>query len=102
MIFVYITCSDEEEARKIAWVLVEEKLAACVNILPSMTSIYEWEGRIEEESEFVLIAKTEISKFSELEEKVKALHSYDVPCICALNVAQVSQEFEGWVESQLE
>jgi periplasmic divalent cation tolerance protein len=95
--FVYITAGNIEEARSIGKVLVESKLAACVNIIDNMKSIYMWEGALEEGSEVVMIAKTVASRVPALVEKVKSIHSYDVPCIVTLPVAGGHQPFLEWV-----
>lgn len=85
---IYITTSNKEEARRIGRMLVEEKLAACVNIIDGMESIYRWEGKIEEASECILIAKTHYSKVKPLTERVKALHSYQCPSIVSITLTE--------------
>jgi periplasmic divalent cation tolerance protein len=80
---VLTTAGSEEEARKIARSLVERRLAACVNIVPQVVSVYRWEGKIEEASEWLLIGKTTAAAFGELKVAITELHSYDLPeCIC--------------------
>lgn len=98
--FVYITTSDATEAEKIGTRLVEEKLVACANILPTMKSIYEWKGKIENASEAVLIAKTTEDHLESLTARVKELHSYELPCIVALPIKGGNQDFLDWVGSQ--
>ena len=83
-ILIYITTSSETEANKIAEAVVGERLTACANIIPGMTSVYHWEGKLARESEVVLILKTRAELFSAVEARVKALHSYQNPCIVAL------------------
>ena len=95
--FVYITTDSVEEAQTIGAKLVRERLAACVNIIDSMTSIFEWEGEIESAKETTLIAKTTDSRFNTLKERVVELHSYDVPCIVALPVEKGHAPFLRWV-----
>ncbi|MBU1657349.1 MAG: divalent-cation tolerance protein CutA [Candidatus Omnitrophica bacterium] len=83
---VYITTKDKTEAEMIGKVLIESKLAACVNIIDGMKSIYRWEGKIEEGNEVILIAKTKDTLVPELTEKVKSVHSYSCPCVVALPI----------------
>jgi periplasmic divalent cation tolerance protein len=97
VMFVYVTAADAEEAKAIGRRLVEEQLAACANILPGATSIFRWEGRLEEASEAVLILKTTEQKLERLIDRAKALHSYDCPCIEALPVVEGNREFLEWV-----
>ena len=85
---VYITTKDREEARSIGKKLVEEKLAACVNIIDNMESIYRWKGDVLSENETILIAKTTYSNINPLTQKVKELHSYDVPCVITFNISE--------------
>lgn len=98
--FIYITCSNRAEADKIGRALVEEHLAACVNIIDGMNSIYWWEGKIEEGKETVLIAKTKETVVKKLIEKVKSLHSYSCPCIVALAVEDGNSDFLKWIEKE--
>ena len=95
---VFVTCSSEEEAEKIAYSLVEGRLAACVNLISPIRSIYRWEGKIWDETEWLLIIKTEQGRFEELEERVKALHSYSVPEIIGLPIVQGAPSYLSWVE----
>ncbi len=97
LMFVYATTGDAAEARRIADAVVEERLAACANILDGMRSVYWWEGKIQEGSEAVLILKTTKERLAALLARVKALHSYDCPCIEALRVVAGHQPFLDWV-----
>jgi periplasmic divalent cation tolerance protein len=97
VMFVYATAGDAAEARRIAGVVVEERLAACANILDGMRSVYWWEGRVQEGSEAVLILKTTEDRLEALLARVKALHSYDCPCIEALPVVAGHQPFLDWI-----
>ena len=97
-IVVLVTCGSEEEATKIANSLVGESLAACVNIISPVRSIYRWEGKIWDEKEWVLIIKTQKKRFEELERKVKSLHSYSVPEIIALPIVEGSESYLEWLE----
>ncbi len=98
---VYITAGDMDEARKIARVLVEERLAACANIFP-VTSIFRWKGKIEESSEFGIIVKTKTAKVREIEEKVKEIHSYEVPCVVSFRMDKGSSDYLKWIEDSVE
>jgi periplasmic divalent cation tolerance protein len=100
--FVYMTAGNPEEAQRIGRELVGGGLAACVNILPQMNSIYVWEGRIEEASEVVLIAKTTEARVADLIAKVKSLHSYSCPCIVSLKVEDGYPPFLEWVAGSVE
>ncbi|MCU0563197.1 MAG: divalent-cation tolerance protein CutA [Desulfobacterales bacterium] len=95
--FVYMTAGGLEEARRIGRGLVESRLAACVNILPGMQSVYRWEGKVEEAVEVVVIAKTTASCVAALTERVKSLHSYDCPCVVSLKVDGGHQHFLDWI-----
>lgn len=97
--YIYITTSNKEEAKKIGRDLVEQRLAACVNIIDGMESIYRWEGKIEESNECVLIAKTHYSKVQKLTTRVKELHSYDYPCIVSMTITEDegNKEYLDWL-----
>ncbi len=97
-IVVLITCGSEEEAMKIANALVEEHLAACVNLVSPIRSIYRWKGKIWDEKEWLLIIKTQKQRFEELEKKVKFLHSYSVPEIISLPIVEGSSSYLNWLE----
>ena len=96
---VYITTKDRKEAKTIGRRLVEEKLAACVNIVDGMETIYRWEGEIVEDEEAILIAKTPYHNMHELTERVKELHSYDCPCIISLQLTEQegNAEYQQWL-----
>ena len=96
-IVAFITCGSEEEALKIAHSLVEEYLAACVNLISPIRSIYRWEGKIWDEREWLLIVKTQRQRFEELERKVKSLHSYSVPEIIGLPIVEGSSSYLNWL-----
>jgi periplasmic divalent cation tolerance protein len=97
MCWVYMTTSSEQEARRIGRALVEGRLAACVNIIPGMTAFYRWQGNIEEGQETVLIAKTRQALVERLTQRVKALHSYTVPCVVALPILGGNPDFLQWI-----
>jgi periplasmic divalent cation tolerance protein len=96
-IVVFMTAATGEEALRLAEKLVGAQLAACVQILPGMQSIYRWQGNIERQSEVLLIAKTVKSRFEALEREVRALHSYETPEIVALPVTASSAPYLEWL-----
>jgi len=97
--FVYITTKNRDEALKVASVIVEEKLAACANIIDGMESVYQWKGNIETSKECILILKTSYSNVSRLTKRVKELHSYEVPCVISINLAEQegNEEYLDWI-----
>ena len=97
---VYITASGEN-ARDLASALVREKLAACVNRIPGVESTYTWEGRVERDTEDLLIVKTRTDLFDRLKERVQALHGYDVPEIIAVPIAAGSESYLEWMTASL-
>lgn len=97
---VYITAKDKSEARKIARKLLEARLAACINIIDNVNSLYWWQGDIQDEQEAVLIVKTKESLVAELIEKVKSAHSYSCPCVISLPVLQGNKEYVEWLEKE--
>ncbi len=97
---VYMTAASAAEARAIGRALVEARLAACVNVIDGMRSIYRWEGEIQEEGETVLIAKTRRANVDALTEKVRELHSYDCPCVVALPIEGGNPAFLDWIEAE--
>jgi periplasmic divalent cation tolerance protein len=96
-IVVFLTAANGEEATRLADMLVGAHLAACVQILPEIESVYRWQGKIERSSEVLLIAKTRRGKFDELEREVRALHSYDTPEIIAVPVLIGSGPYLEWL-----
>jgi periplasmic divalent cation tolerance protein len=94
---VLTTASSEEEARKIAHHLVERNLAACVNLVPQITSIYRWQGKVEEAREWLLIVKTTAAAFAQVREAIAELHSYDVPDCISLPIEDGSQNYLQWI-----
>ncbi len=97
---VLVTAASQAEATAIATILIEEKLAACVNMFP-VQSIYQWQGRIQQESEFQLIIKTNLAKFSELSSRIQEIHSYEVPEIIALPIVSGSESYLAWLSDVL-
>jgi len=96
-IIVFCTFPSEEEAKNIAPVLVEKKLAACCTILPPVTSIYTWESKLEENQEILMMIKTSHKCYDQLEKQIKMLHSYSVPEIIGVNIEQGSKAYLDWV-----
>ena len=96
---VYVTAADADEARRIGRVLVDENLAACVNVLPGHTAIYRWEGKLEEGAEAAFLAKTTAGRFDALRSRVRALHSYELPCIVAFPAEAGDAGFLDWVRA---
>ena len=97
---VYITASGEN-AKDLASALVREKLAACVNRIPGVESTYTWEGRVERDTEDLLIVKTRADLFDRLKKRVQALHGYDVPEIIAVPIVQGSESYLEWMRASL-
>jgi periplasmic divalent cation tolerance protein len=95
---VFVTCGSEEEGLKIAHALVEERLAACVNLMSPIRSIYRWEGKICDEKEWLLIIKTQTARFEDVEKRVKSLHSYFLPEIIALPIIKGSSSYLNWLK----
>ena len=98
---VLTTTKDSAEAERIAKRLVDERLAACVNVLPNISSTYRWKGKVEHAREVLLFIKTSREKLDRLMAKVKELHSYEVPEILALPIESGSQEYLKWLEESL-
>lgn len=99
---VLTTVGTEEEANRIGLELVTRRHAACVNVLPIVQSVYRWQGKLCQDSEYLLVIKTLDSELSALEETVRELHSYDLPEIIALPVEHVEEAFLTWVRESLD
>src|SRR5258706_9977623 len=99
-IVILVTTGSEAEAETIARALVEERLAACVNILPPIRSIYRWEGKVTDDREWLLVIKTQSQRFAAVEKKIKALHSYQVPEVIALPILQGSTPYLHWLAQE--
>ena len=96
-IVVMMTAGSQEEASRLAEMLVGAHLAACVQIMPQMESVYRWQGAVHRAPEFLLLAKTTAACFDELEREVRSLHTYDTPEIVALPVTHVSGPYFEWL-----
>ena len=99
MVFVYITCKDKEEAKKISRLLFEKRLIACSNYFP-IESMYWWNDKIHDDKEFVIIAKTIKENFKIINEEVKKTHSYDVPCICMFD-SHDDKNYQEWIHKEV-
>jgi periplasmic divalent cation tolerance protein len=97
VVSVYAVFGSDEEARRIGRQMIEERLAACINILGSCHSIYRWQGRIEEAEEVAAIFKTSAGQARTLIDRVGELHSYDVPAAVAWPIAEVPEPYRAWV-----
>ena len=97
---IYSTTGSIEDANKIAHSLVEEKLVACVNIIPKIESVYRWQGKIEEDSECILIAKTTDKKVDKTIQRIKELHPYDLPDIIVLPIIGGLKEYLNYVKDE--
>lgn len=97
---VYITAKDAAEAERVGRAVVEQRLAACVNIIKGMRSLYWWQGRLEEASEVVVIAKTRTDLVPALTAAVKVVHSYEVPCVVAVPIAGGNEDFLRWIREE--
>ncbi len=94
-----VTAPSEEQAHQIASALVERRLAACVNLAP-VTSIFRWEGRVQDEAEVLMIIKTRAQVFEDMLATIKALHSYELPEIIALPIVRGSNEYLKWIADE--
>ena len=96
-IVVLVSAGSADNAGQIARALVEERLAACVSIVPGVRSIYRWEGQIVDDAEWLLVIKTERKRFAELEARVRALHAYTIPEVIALEIVEGSKPYLDWL-----
>ena len=96
-IVVFMTAANADEASRIANELVERQLAACVQILPEIESVYRWNGEVQRDTEILILAKTTAAHFDDLERAVREIHSYDTPEIVAVPMAQVSEPYRAWL-----
>ena len=98
---ILVTVASLSEAEAIATQLVEAKLAACINFLP-IESIYLWQGKVNRDREYQLIIKTDLAKFEQLADKIKTLHSYEVPEIIAIPIVKGSKTYLDWLKDSLQ
>jgi periplasmic divalent cation tolerance protein len=97
---IYVTASSLDQAKSIGHQIVEERLVACVNILPHMTSIYRWQGKLEEAEEVVMIVKTTESLVERVISRVRELHSYECPCVVAVPIVAGDPDFLAWISRE--
>jgi periplasmic divalent cation tolerance protein len=100
-IVVLTTCESGEQAEGLARRLVEQRLAACVNILPGVRSIYRWRDKVEDSTEFVLIIKARREAFVKLREAIAHLHTYEIPEVIALPVVDGSEAYLQWLDREV-
>ena len=100
-VIIFFSCPDQNSAKKLAHELVEKNLAACVNIIPKIESIYKWQGKIEKGKEILLIIKTKQDLYKKVEEFIIKNHPYDCPEIIMLPIKQGSEEYLRWLEDNL-
>lgn len=100
-VIAYTTCGNEKEAKKLAKHLVEQRLAACVNIVPRITSYYRWQGKIENDSELLLMIKTARGLLDALRKELDKLHSYDVPELIIVPILDGAPNYLAWMEQSL-
>jgi len=96
-LIVFVTTPNYEEAARLAEAFVSERLAACVNIVPAIESVYRWDGKITRDSETLLIIKTTAGRYSDLERRVKELHSYSTPEVVGLRIERGSEQYLNWL-----
>lgn len=96
-LIVFVTTSTRDEAAAIAEALVSDRLAACVNIIPVIESVYRWEGKVTRDSEALMIIKTTDERYAELERRVRQLHSYSTPEVVALRIERGSEQYLNWL-----
>ncbi|MDY7041106.1 MAG: divalent-cation tolerance protein CutA [Chloroflexota bacterium] len=101
-VVVFVTAKNQQEAQQIANALVNERLAACVNVVPAVWSVYRWAGQVEEDQETLLIVKSRRAVLDRLIERVHALHSYDVPEIIALPLVAGDETYLRWLDEQVQ
>jgi len=101
-IVVLVTTADKEEAQRISQILLENKKAACINIIPNVNSSYWWEGKIEKEKEYLLIVKTTGTMFDELVKLVRECHSYKVPEIIAIPIIAGNPDYLNWIDETIQ
>ena len=97
-VIIMVTTPGPEPAKTIAMALVEEQIVACVSIIDKITSIFRWKGKVEEESECLLLIKTRTERVQDVISKVKSLHSYDVPEIIALPIVDGNPSYLKWID----
>jgi periplasmic divalent cation tolerance protein len=97
---VFVTAASDEEAARIAEAVVSERLAACVNIVAGVRSVYRWEGKVMRENELLMVIKTTAERYAQLERRVKQLHSYSTPEVIACRIERGSDDYLNWLRDQ--
>ena len=97
-IIVFVTCESKQQAERIAEAVVNERFAACVNIVPGVRSCYRWDGKVTWSEEVLCLMKSTRGRFRELKERVRELHSYNVPEIAAVTIEDVFQAYADWID----
>ena len=100
-VLLYLTCANRDEVKTIARTLIDERLIACANILGKMTSVYRWEGTVVEDEEIAVLLKTRRDMAARATERVKELHSYDLPCVVGLPIQGGNLDFIGWLNCEV-
>ena len=100
-VLLYLTCANKDEAKTIARTLIDERLIACANILGKMPSVYRWEGTVVEDEEIAVLLKTRRDMAARATERVKELHSYDLPCVVGLPIQGGNPDFIGWLNCEV-
>jgi periplasmic divalent cation tolerance protein len=95
--WIYVTTKDEAEAEAIADVLVSQNMSGCVNIIPKIRSVYRWQGQIQHDTEACMLIKTNLLRFEEIRQKIRSLHSYESPCIIAIDWTGSDTDFLKWL-----
>lgn len=98
---VLCTCPDKQTAHSIATSLLQQKLAACVNIIPGIVSIYAWEGQIEQSEEHLLLIKTTTTAYTQVEQAIKEIHPYELPEVISVPITMGSEAYLSWVEKNV-
>ncbi|MFP4257526.1 MAG: divalent-cation tolerance protein CutA [Desulfovermiculus sp.] len=99
-VLVYVTCRNAQEAKQVGESLIKSRLAACVNIIDRMRSMFWWEGNVEQEEETVLLAKTQVGLVGQLTDKVKSVHSDECPCVVAVPIIDGNPDFLHWIQTE--
>lgn len=98
---IFCTCPDQKSAEEIAGHLITLKLAACVNIVPGISSVYEWQGKIETSQEYLLLIKSHTDKYEAIEDSIKSRHPYELPEIIAVSIERGLPEYLQWINTCL-
>jgi periplasmic divalent cation tolerance protein len=95
--FLYVPINDSNIAKQIAHSLIANNLAACINIVPSITSIYEWEDKIEESNELIMLVKTKNTLAESARQHIESLHPYDIPCVAEIDISRLNKKYANWL-----